>query len=70
VDQAAFTRERLVKASLSVHSRLLVTAALMVLVSLTGLVLIFFLQKRLTTGLAALTIGTVACFAVYLIWVS
>ena len=31
VDQAAFTRERLVKASLSVHSRLLVTAALMVL---------------------------------------
>lgn len=47
-----------------------VSAALMVLVSLTGLVLIFFLQKRLTTGLAALTIGTVACFAVYLIWVS
>jgi hypothetical protein len=30
----------------------------MVLVSLTGLILIFFLQKRLTTGLTALTIGT------------
>ena len=46
------------------------SAGLMVLVSLTGLTLIFFLQKRLTTGIAALAIGTAACLAVYAIWVS
>ncbi len=47
-----------------------ISAGLMVVVSLTGLVLIFFLQKRLTFGLAALAIGTAACVAVYMIWVS
>jgi hypothetical protein len=47
-----------------------VSAALMVLVSLTGLVLIFFLQKRLMTGLVSLAFGTVVCGAVYLFLVS
>ena len=42
------------------------SAALMVLVSLTGLILIFFLHKRLMLGLAVLGIGTVICAAVYL----
>ena len=47
-----------------------ISAGLMVLVSLTGLILIFFLQKRLKTGLIAVAIGTAACIAVYTIWVS
>ena len=47
-----------------------ISAALMVLVSLTGLILIFFLQKRLKTGLIAVAIGTAVCIAVYEIWVS
>jgi len=47
-----------------------ISAALMVLVSVTGLTLIFFLQKRLTTGLVALGIGTAVCIAIYMIWVS
>jgi hypothetical protein len=47
-----------------------ISAALMVLVSLTGLILIFFLQKRLKTGLVAIAIGTAVCIAVYEIWVS
>jgi hypothetical protein len=47
-----------------------ISAALMVLVSLTGLTLIFFLQKRLKTGLIAVAIGTAICIAVYRIWVS
>ena len=46
-----------------------VSAGLMTAVSLTGLVLIFFLQKRLRAGLVALAIGTVLCYVVYLIWV-
>lgn len=47
-----------------------ISAALMVLVSLTGLVLIFFLQKRLMTGLVSLAFGTVVCAAVYWFLVS
>jgi len=47
-----------------------ISAAFMVLVSLTGLILIFFLQKRLVSGMVALAIGTAVCFAVYEIWVS
>jgi hypothetical protein len=47
-----------------------ISAAVMVLVSLTGLTLIFFLQKRLMTGLIAVVIGTAVCIGVYLIWVS
>jgi hypothetical protein len=46
-----------------------VSAGLMVLVSLTGLVLIFFLQKRRASGLMAVAIGAVLCYVVYLIWV-
>lgn len=46
-----------------------VSAALMTFVSLTGLVLIFFLHKKLRAGLYALAIGTVLCWVVYLIWV-
>lgn len=47
-----------------------ISAGLMVLVSLTGLTLIFFLQKRLKPGLIAVAIGTAICIAVYKIWVS
>lgn len=46
------------------------SAILMTLVSLTGLVLIFFLQKKLLSGLVALGIGTILCYVVYLVWVS
>jgi len=46
------------------------SAALMTLVSLTGLVLIFFLHKRVRAGLYALAIGTLICYIVYVIWVS
>lgn len=45
------------------------SAALMTFVSLTGLVLIFFLHKKLRAGMIALAIGTVLCYIVYLIWV-
>jgi len=47
-----------------------ISAGLMVLVSLTGLILIFFLHKRLKNGLIAVVIGTAVCIAVYKIWVS
>jgi hypothetical protein len=46
------------------------SAILMILVSLTGLTLIFFLHKRLTLGLWVLGIGTVICAAVYVFLVS
>ena len=47
-----------------------ISAALMVLVSLTGLTLIFFLQKRLKAGRISVAIGTAVCIIVYKIWVS
>lgn len=47
-----------------------ISAVLMVVVSLTGLVLIFFLQKRLMTGLISLAFGTAVCAAVYFFLVS
>ncbi len=46
-----------------------VSAILMVLVSLSGLVLIFFLQKKLRSGLIALAMGTALCYVVYQVWV-
>ena len=46
-----------------------VSAGLMVLVSLTGLALIFFLQKRRMSGLIAVGIGGLLCWLVYLIFV-
>jgi len=42
-----------------------VSAILMMLVSITGLTLIFFLHKRLALGLWMLAIGTAVCVAVY-----
>jgi hypothetical protein len=47
-----------------------ISAILMVLVSLSGLVLIFFLHKKLRSGLIALAIGTALCYVVYQVWVS
>ena len=46
-----------------------VSAGLMTLVSITGLVLIFFLQKRRASGLLAVAIGAVLCWVVYVVWV-
>jgi hypothetical protein len=46
-----------------------VSAVLMGLISLTGLVLIFFLQKRRMPGLTAVAIGAALCLVVYLKWV-
>lgn len=45
------------------------SAILMVLVSLTGFVLIFFLGKKRTSGLLAAAAGAVACYVVYAVWV-
>lgn len=54
----------------SVWSKIIdVSASLMTLVSLTGLVLIFFLQKKRASGLIAVGIGAVLCLAVYWVWV-
>jgi hypothetical protein len=41
----------------------------MTLVSLTGLVLIFFLQKKRMPGLIAVGIGAILCLVVYWVWV-
>ena len=46
-----------------------ISAVLMTLVSLTGLVLIFFLQKKRLSGLLALAAGAVLCYLAYLAWV-
>jgi hypothetical protein len=46
-----------------------ISAILMVLVSLSGLVLIFFLHKKLRSGLIALAIGTALSYVVYRVWV-
>ena len=45
------------------------SAALMVVVSISGMVLILFLQKRLVTGLVTAAIGCVFCYLVYVLWV-
>ena len=45
------------------------SAALMVLVSLSGLILVFYLQKRLFSGLVTLGAGAAVCYLAYLIWV-
>jgi hypothetical protein len=46
-----------------------VSAVLMTLVSATGLLLIFFLQKKRLSGLLAAAAGTVLCYLGYLAWV-
>jgi uncharacterized protein len=46
------------------------SAVLMTLVSLTGLTLIFFLNKRRISGLLVVVIGAAICWLVYSLWVS
>lgn len=45
------------------------SAVLMTLVSLSGLLLIFFLQKKRLSGLLAAAAGAVLCYLAYLAWV-
>lgn len=45
------------------------TAILMVLVSLTGLVLIFYIKRRRRSGVVTAVVGTILVAAVYLLWV-
>lgn len=46
-----------------------VSAVLMTLVSISGLILIFYLQKRLLSGLLTLAGGALASWLAYMIWV-
>ena len=46
-----------------------ISAILMTLVSLSGLILILFLQKRRASGLLAAAAGAILCYLVYAIWV-
>jgi len=46
-----------------------ISAVLMTLVSLTGMLLIFFLQKKRLSGLQAAGAGIVVCYVAYLAWV-
>jgi uncharacterized protein len=46
-----------------------ISAILMTLVSLTGLMLIFFLFKRRSSGLLVLAAGALLCYLAYWIWV-
>lgn len=46
-----------------------VSAVLMTLVSMTGLLLIFFLQKKRVSGLLAAGAGAALCYLAYLAWV-
>ena len=46
-----------------------VSAVLMTLVSLSGMLLIFFLQKKRLSGLLAAGAGAVLCYLAYLAWV-
>jgi uncharacterized protein len=45
------------------------SAVLMTLVSVTGLLLMFFLQKKRLSGLLAASAGAVLCYLAYLAWV-
>jgi len=45
------------------------SAVFMTFVSLTGIVLLLFLQKRRFSGLVAGAVGLVLCYVVYLLWV-
>jgi len=45
-----------------------ISAVLLTLVSLTGLMLIFFLFKRRTSGLLALAAGVLLCYLAHAIW--
>jgi hypothetical protein len=46
------------------------SAVLMTLVSLTGLTLIFFLNKRRFSGLLLVAVGALLCWFVYYFWIS
>ena len=46
-----------------------ISAVLMTLVSLSGMLLIFFLQKKRLSGLLAAAAGAVLCYLAYLAWV-
>jgi uncharacterized protein len=46
------------------------SAVLMTLVSLTGLTLIFFLNKRRFSGLMLVAVGALLCCLVYFLWIS
>jgi hypothetical protein len=46
-----------------------VSAVLMTLVSLTGLLLIFFLQRKRLSGLLVAAAGAVLCYLAYVAWV-
>lgn len=46
------------------------SAVLMTLVSLTGLTLIFFLNKRRSSGLLLVAVGALLCSLVYFLWIS
>ena len=46
-----------------------VSAVLLTLVSLTGLLMLLFLKKRRLSGLIITVIGGIICYLVYLIWV-
>ena len=46
------------------------SAVLMTLVSLTGLTLIFFLNKRRFSGLLLVAVGALLCCLVYFLWIS
>jgi hypothetical protein len=46
------------------------SAILMTLVSLTGLTLIFFLNKRRFSGLVLVAVGALLCYLVFSLWVS
>jgi uncharacterized protein len=45
------------------------SAIFMTLVSLTGMVLIFFLKRRRISGLVMTVVGGIACYLVYWFWV-
>jgi len=46
-----------------------ISAVLMSLVSITGLLLIFFLQKKRLSGLLVAAAGVIACYLAYVAWV-
>ena len=46
-----------------------VSAGLMAVVSFTGLVLMWFLQRKRMAGLITMAAGALACYLVYVIWV-
>jgi hypothetical protein len=46
------------------------SAILMTLVSVTGLTLIFFLNKRRFSGLVMVVVGALLCYIVYFLWIS